>query len=428
TRGGVLRASVLAFVARGAIFAIWLLVPFYLVDTRGLGASVGGIFFMLTPLGAAVAAPMGGRVADRVGASAPAVAGLVMQTAGLGSLGFVDGATPLWLIAPALFVAGFGLGFFEVPNMTTIMAAFPPGRQGAAGGLAFLTRTLGVVAGVALLGELVAARSATVGFLGAFEESLRASAVAVGAAFLFAVAGARRGGRRGAILRGHEGVGVGWAPAGGGVDGGLAYSEAVPGPGCRRRDRVLLPAGLDRRSSGRAAHARAGRRDARGGAARPAAADRVHHEPGGVHHGREGRDQRGDGRLQAGVHGGSRGRGRGDRRSGVELSRAGDVHRRRRGPHDRQRPDRPRSGRQLRRQPLRSGLAREPDHRARPPPGHAQRLRLAPGAPRPGDARAPGQGLVRDRGERGGEPVDAPSRRARVPARAETGHGDGPRC
>ena len=190
-RGGVLRASVLAFVARGAIFAIWLLVPFYLVDTRGLGASVGGIFFMLTPLGAAVAAPVGGRVADRIGASAPAVAGLVMQAVGLGFLGFVDGATPLWLIALALFVAGFGLGFFEVPNMTTIMATFPAGRQGAAGGLAFLTRTLGVVAGVALLGELVAARSATVGFLGAFEESLRASALAVAAALVFALVAAR---------------------------------------------------------------------------------------------------------------------------------------------------------------------------------------------------------------------------------------------
>ena len=195
-RGGVLRASVLAFVARGAIFAIWLLVPFYLVDTRGLGASVGGVFFMLTPLGAAVAAPIGGRVADRIGASAPAVAGLVMQTAGLGFLGFVDGATPLWLIALALFVAGFGLGFFEVPNMTTIMAAFPAGRQGAAGGLAFLTRTLGVVAGVARLGEQVAARSATVGFLGAFEESLRASALAVAGALVFALVGRARSPRR----------------------------------------------------------------------------------------------------------------------------------------------------------------------------------------------------------------------------------------
>src|SRR5882724_3512889 len=116
---------------------------------------------------------------------------LAIEAAGLAFLGFVDGATPLWLIGLALFVAGFGIGFFEVPNMTTVMAAFPAGRQGAAGGLAFLTRTLGVVVGVALLGELVAARSATVGFLGAFEESLRASALSVAAAFLFALAGRR---------------------------------------------------------------------------------------------------------------------------------------------------------------------------------------------------------------------------------------------
>ena len=65
-------------------------------------------------------------------------------------------------------------------------------RPGSAGGLAFLTRTLGVVAGVALLGELVAARSATVGFLGAFEESLRASALAVAGALVFALVGRAR--------------------------------------------------------------------------------------------------------------------------------------------------------------------------------------------------------------------------------------------
>ncbi len=191
TRGPVLRAGALSFVARGAIFAIWLLVPFYLVDSRRLGALVGGFIFMLTPLGTTVAAPLAGRLADRIGASAPAVVGLALEAAGLGVLGFVDGATPLTLIALALFVAGFGLGFFEVPNMATIMAAFPSGRQGAAGGLSFLARTLGVVAGVALMGQIVAARSAAVGFLGAFAESLLVAALAVAAACVFALTGAR---------------------------------------------------------------------------------------------------------------------------------------------------------------------------------------------------------------------------------------------
>ena len=189
--GPVLRAGALSFVARGAIFAIWLLVPFYLIEARGLGAFVGGIFFMLTSLGTTVAAPLGGRVADRVGPSMPGVVGLAIEAAGLAVLGFVDGATPLAVVALALFVAGFGLGFFEVPNMATIMAAFPSGRQGAAGGLSFLARTLGVVAGVAVTGQIVAARSAAVGFLGAFAESLLVAALAVAAASLYALASAR---------------------------------------------------------------------------------------------------------------------------------------------------------------------------------------------------------------------------------------------
>jgi len=172
TRGPVLRASALSFVARGAIFAIWLLVPFYLVDARGLSASVGGMLFMLTPLGTALAAPLAGRVADRVGASTPAVVGLLIEGLGLALLACADGVTPLGLIALALFTAGFGLGFFEVPNMAAIMAAFPPGQQGAAGGLTFLSRTLGVVAGVAVLAQVFAARRATVGFLDAFAQSL----------------------------------------------------------------------------------------------------------------------------------------------------------------------------------------------------------------------------------------------------------------
>jgi MFS family permease len=191
TRGPVLRASALSFVARGAIFAIWLLVPFYLVEARGLGALVGGVFFMLTPLGTTIAGPLAGRLADRIGAATPAVVGLALEAAGLAVLGFVDGATPLAVVALALFVAGFGVGFFEVPNMATIMAAFPPGRQGAAGGLSFLARTLGVVAGVALMGQIVAARSAAVGFLGAFGESLLTAAASVGVAFVFALVGAR---------------------------------------------------------------------------------------------------------------------------------------------------------------------------------------------------------------------------------------------
>ena len=59
-----------------------------------------------------------------------------------------------------LLLVGFGVGVFQVPNLTEMMAAFPRAQQGAAGGLAFLGRALGSAAGVQVTAALFDARSA----------------------------------------------------------------------------------------------------------------------------------------------------------------------------------------------------------------------------------------------------------------------------
>ena len=185
-RAPVLVASGLSFVANAAIFAIWLLAPFYIVGVRGLSASAGGVLFMLTPLGTAAAAPFAGWVNDRLGARAPMVAGLALEAVGLGALSRADAATPLAAVALALGAAGFGLGLFQVPNMASVLAAFPARHAGAAGGLTFLARTVGVVTGVTILAAVFAARRAVVGLQPAFAEALTLAALAVAGA---AVAG-----------------------------------------------------------------------------------------------------------------------------------------------------------------------------------------------------------------------------------------------
>ena len=98
-----------------------------------------------------------------------------------------------------------------------------------------------------------------------------------------------------------------------------------------------------------------------------------------------------------------------------------------RGAHDRQRARRPGARHQRRRQSLRSGLAREPHHRARGAAGHAQRVRIAARPARPRHPRPSRQALLRDRRERGGEPVDAAARGARISPGAEHGDGGGRR-
>jgi MFS family permease len=193
-RRAVLGPGTLAFVANASIFSVWLLAPFYLVLVRGLDATTAGLVFTLTPLGTAAAAPVAGLAADRLGARSPMVAGLVLEALGLFLLSRCDAATPMVVIAGALFAAGFGLGGFQVPNMALIMGAFPGAQQGVAGGFAFLARTLGVVTGVLVLAGLFATRRESVGLQPAFGEAFLAAAGAVALAAIAAAVG--RGRRR----------------------------------------------------------------------------------------------------------------------------------------------------------------------------------------------------------------------------------------
>ncbi|MGH7323145.1 MAG: MFS transporter [Candidatus Rokuibacteriota bacterium] len=167
-RGSVLGAGALAFLAQAGIFAVWLLAPFDLIERRGLDPLVGGALFMLTPLGTAVAAPLAGRLGDRLGSRPLMTAGLAVEAAGLFVIAVASPPAPVAVLAVGLFAAGLGLGVFQVPNMATLMAEFPAGQQGVAGGFAFLARTLGTVGGVALLAHVFAERRAAAGFDAAY--------------------------------------------------------------------------------------------------------------------------------------------------------------------------------------------------------------------------------------------------------------------
>ena len=141
--------------------------------------------------------------------------------------------------------------------------------------------------------------------------------------------------------------------------------------------------------------------------------DHLRRPPGGLRHRREGRHQRRHGGVPARVHAGRRRRHRSHRRPAVELPRAGNLHRRRRRPPDRQRAVGPGAGRQRGRQSLRARLAGQPDHRARRAPGDAERLRLAARDARPRNARS----------SRASSPTSSPRTRPRARGRRSTWSG-----
>jgi MFS family permease len=167
-RGQVLGALLLSALANWAQFAVWLLVPYYLVGVLGLPAARAGLFFMLTPLGTAVMSPLAGRIADRAGPRLPITLGLAAEAAGLFLIGRLDASSSPPVVGAALALVGLGLGLFQVPNLAQVMRAFPPARQGAAGGLAFMSRTLGVVAGVQASATVFGGLERALGWSGAF--------------------------------------------------------------------------------------------------------------------------------------------------------------------------------------------------------------------------------------------------------------------
>lgn len=187
-RWPVLSALGLAALANGSQFAVWLLAPFYLVGVLGLSPALGGLFFMLTPLATAVMAPLAGRLTDRLGPRAPMAVGLAAESAGLFVISYFTADTARAAVGAGLALVGAGVGLFQVPNLARIMASFPPARQGAAGGLAFMSRTLGVVAGVQATGLVFGVLERASGWQEGFTAAFAAAGAVCAVAALIAAA------------------------------------------------------------------------------------------------------------------------------------------------------------------------------------------------------------------------------------------------
>src|SRR5258705_4157052 len=138
----------------------------------------------------------------------------------------------------------------------------------------------------------------------------------------------------------------------------------------RRGGGALLPAQLDGRPSGGAAHAAARRGHDRGGGPRPAGAPRAGTAQGRPRHRREAGHQRGHGRLPARPLPGGARRARGAARPRPQSQRGDPDHPHVRPPRHRQRPRRARARLQLARRGVRQR------HRANAAVGRAVRLAL----------------------------------------------------
>jgi EmrB/QacA subfamily drug resistance transporter len=151
---------VTGYLAYAAVASVFFLLPFYLEGVLGYDTRQTGLALGIAPLLLGLVSPIAGSWSDRVGIRRITLAGLVVMLVGYG--GFITLTTDITFLHYALIAApiGLGLGMFQSPNNSALMGSVPAEHAGVAGGMVTLTRLLGQITGVAVLGSLWAARVA----------------------------------------------------------------------------------------------------------------------------------------------------------------------------------------------------------------------------------------------------------------------------
>lgn len=137
-----------------SVYSVIFLMPFYLLQGRGMSAGQAGLLLTAQPLVMAVVAPLSGALSDRIGTRLPGMIGMGILAVGLFSLSRLGPQTPWPLVALSLGVVGLGTGAFISPNNSALMGAAPRNRQGIAAGILATARNLGMVLGVGLAGAI----------------------------------------------------------------------------------------------------------------------------------------------------------------------------------------------------------------------------------------------------------------------------------
>ncbi|HEV2109471.1 MAG TPA: DHA2 family efflux MFS transporter permease subunit [Thermomicrobiales bacterium] len=154
---GNLVSLLVAFGMLGIFFPMTL----FLQGALGFSPIRAGLTMTPMSLMIMIAAPIAGRLTDRIGARWILATGLTFMTAGVLFLRSRISLETDWQgLLPALIVTGTGMGLTFAPMTTAVMAEVPPRIAGSASGILNTMRNIGQVMGIAVLGSVLSSQVA----------------------------------------------------------------------------------------------------------------------------------------------------------------------------------------------------------------------------------------------------------------------------
>lgn len=152
-------ANVLAVATSFGMLGVFFPMTVFLQGALGMSPIEAGVTMLPNGLVLMFAAPLAGRITDRVGARWIIVSGLSLMT--LGILLMISQISPTstqWSFVIPLMVTGLGMGMTFAPMTAAALAQVPPRIMGSASGILNTMRNLGQVLGIAILGSILQGR------------------------------------------------------------------------------------------------------------------------------------------------------------------------------------------------------------------------------------------------------------------------------
>ena len=139
----------------GALFVL----PFYMEQGLGFSTVVASLFLTITSIAAAVSAPIGGAINDRMGSGLACLAASASTLLAFLLFFFLDAVGFQKIILPiALVLMGIGYGMYAPPTLSIVLGQCPH-DQGLASGIMMTSRDMGVILGIALFETVFSAAS-----------------------------------------------------------------------------------------------------------------------------------------------------------------------------------------------------------------------------------------------------------------------------
>jgi EmrB/QacA subfamily drug resistance transporter len=184
--------NLLTLILYGALSALFVLIPFVLIEAGHLSGTAAGAALLPLPVIVALLSPSAGTLAERLGARPLLIAGSLVVAVGFLVLTVAPVRGGYWTaVFPSLLLVSLGMSAVAAPLTTAVLGAAGPAEAGAASGFNSAVSRLGGTFATALMGGIFGAEGGelSMAFHGA---ALAGALAAVLAAVIAATLVARR--------------------------------------------------------------------------------------------------------------------------------------------------------------------------------------------------------------------------------------------